>query len=178
MTDRNQEVDAPEKEQPPKKKTSGCVWAILIVVILIILIAAFGNSEDTNDAREAVSTPETDRQTERTIKAEEPKSTPRITAAELWTAYDSNELAADKKYKDKKLIVTGIVQDIGKDIVDTAYITLETENAFQSVQCMFGKNEEETLVILSKGQNVEIIGTCNGAMVIGGVLMIHCKLNL
>jgi hypothetical protein len=181
MSDQDQEAKAPEKEETPKKKTSGCVWAILIVVVIIILAGVFGSNKDTADSiQETGITSETPSQTESDIDLEEPKTEPipKVTAKELWVAYDSNELAADKKYKDKKLILTGIIQNIGKDIVDTAYITLETDNSFQSVQCMFGKDEEEYLEILSKGQKVEVIGTCNGATITGGVLMVHCKLNL
>ena len=46
-----------------------------------------------------------------------------LTAQELMSAYAVNEIAADQKYKGKMVRLSGKVDDIGKDIMGTPYVT-------------------------------------------------------
>lgn len=95
----------------------------------------------------------------------------RVSARQLFADYDANEVAADDKYKDKVLVVSGTISDIGKDIVDTMYVTLETDG-FMNVQCMFADEHKSQLASASKGQSVNIKGKCEGKM--GNVLLRGC----
>jgi hypothetical protein len=98
-----------------------------------------------------------------------------ITAKDLFAAYNENEVAADNQYKRKTLKITGTVANIGTDILDKAYITLETGELLYSVQCYFANSEEEAKVAnLSKGDTVTLIGTCDGKSL--NVTMKKCKL--
>ena len=99
----------------------------------------------------------------------------RISAIDLWNAYDENEISADQQYEDQDLIVTGVINDIGKDIFDTAFVQLDTGNMFQYVKCMFDSSNEDALATLSQGQSIRIKGTCNG-MQITDVQMIYCEI--
>ena len=45
--------------------------------------------------------------------------------------------AADAKYKGKVVIVSGTIQDIGKDIIDEAYIVIGGKGFLDGVQCTF-----------------------------------------
>ena len=94
-----------------------------------------------------------------------------ISAKELYTAYEQNEISADNKYKGKKLAVTGVIKDIGNDILNDSYITLKTDNLFGSVQCFLNKKD---VAKLSKGAKVTIIGKCTGLF--GTVGLKNCKL--
>jgi hypothetical protein len=86
-----------------------------------------------------------------------------ITAKDLFAAYNENEIAADNQYKKKTLKVTGTISNIGTDILDNIYITLETGELLYSVQCYFANSEEEAKVAnLSKGDTITLIGTCDG----------------
>ena len=108
-----------------------------------------------------------------------PQPTPsaiEVTAQELYSAYDANQVAADAKYKDKTLKVTGVVESIGKDILDTPYITLTSGGQYEvwGVQCMFDEKYEPELAKLTKGQMVTVQGECDGYLV--NVLLRDCAL--
>jgi hypothetical protein len=99
-----------------------------------------------------------------------------ITAGELYAAYEANQVAADAQYKDKILKVTGVVDSIGKDILDTPYITLTSGGKYEmwGVQCMFDEKYEPELAKLTKGQTVTVQGKCDGYLV--NVLLRDCAL--
>ena len=94
-----------------------------------------------------------------------------ITADQLFNAYKANEVAADEKFKDKVLLVSGTIDNIGKDITDTPYVVLKAggDFSFGGVQCMFDDKAKGQLANLQKGQKVQIKGKCNGKM--GNVLL-------
>ena len=98
-----------------------------------------------------------------------PKVTPNsnpsviITASKLYKEYNSNEIAADEKYKGKIIEVTGVIRDIGNDIMDNAYITLVGNEYFGDIQCYF--NEKSVVAKLSKGKRITVIGSCSGLMI-------------
>ena len=97
-----------------------------------------------------------------------PKVTPNsnpsviITASKLYKEYNANEIAADEKYKGKIIEVTGVIRDIGNDIMDNAYITLVGDEYFGDIQCYF--NEKSVVAKLSKGKRITVIGSCSGLM--------------
>ena len=84
-----------------------------------------------------------------------------ITALELYQAYNANEVAADEKYKNKKLAVTGVIENISKDALNDPYISLEI-GYFKTVNCYFSDKDTKVISQLSKGQNITIVGECNG----------------
>jgi len=87
-----------------------------------------------------------------------------VSSRQLFYDYESNEVAADQKYKEKILVVTGKIASIGKDITDNIYITLATDDIFGEVQCLFADTHSDVLAKLSKGQKVTIKGKCDGKM--------------
>lgn len=99
-----------------------------------------------------------------------------ISANDLHAAYDDNEVAADTKYKGKIIQVSGTVEDIGKDITDTIYVTLAAgdEYSMSSIQCFFADSHTEAAANLSKGDRVTIKGMGDGLM--GNVLIRGCSL--
>jgi hypothetical protein len=89
-----------------------------------------------------------------------------VDAATLIAAYESNEVAADMKYKGKVLQVSGKVGDIKKDILDNIYVTLGTGKQFElrQVQAFFDDADAGRAATLSKGQRITVIGQCDGLM--------------
>ena len=85
-----------------------------------------------------------------------------ISASKLYKEYNENEIAADEKYKGKIIEVTGVIRDIGNDIMDNAYITLVGDEYFGDIQCYF--NEKSVVAKLSKGKRITVIGSCSGLM--------------
>ena len=126
-------------------------------VLLAFLIFAVGSGDTDTDTQE--------------IKNQEASFT--LTANELYSEYDHNEVAADSKYKGKVVAVDGIVQDIGKDIMDDAYIVIGGSGFLDGVQCMFTSGEQSKVANLSKGQKVSVKGEVSGKM--GNVLVNKCS---
>ena len=62
-----------------------------------------------------------------------------VSARKLYKEYNANEIAADEKYKGQIIQVTGIIRDIGNDIMDNAYVTLIGDQYFGDIQCYFDK---------------------------------------
>jgi len=98
-----------------------------------------------------------------------------VTADELYAAYRANEVRADATYKDTILLVTGRVRSIGKDILNTPYVSLYVEEELLGgVQCMFSDADIAQLSMLHKGQTVTIQGRCSGLLM--NVILRECSL--
>lgn len=125
-----------------------------LLVLVVIGFLAIGSTDSDTDSEK--------------VQSQAPSYT--LTANQLYSEYDSNEVAADAKYKGKVVIVSGTIQDIGKDVMDDAYIVIGGEGFLDGVQCMFTKGEQSSVARLSKGQQVTIKGEVEGKM-IGNVLI-------
>jgi hypothetical protein len=100
-----------------------------------------------------------------------------LTVDELLSAYATDEVAADAKFVNKLLRVTGVVAMIDvKAMLDTHYIRLTgaERNLLQSVQCMFDKKHAPILKQLEKEQTVTVQGEYNGSII--AIRMIDCTL--
>ena len=97
-----------------------------------------------------------------------------VSAKDLFEDYKANEIAADQKYKDKVLEVTGIVDSIAKDITDTMYVALKADQYIGSIQCYFDDAHGGQLANLKKGMKVSVKGKCVGKMM--NVLLKGCVL--
>jgi hypothetical protein len=108
--------------------------------------------------------------TEIAISSETPSL--KVSAIKLYADYEANGVAADEKYKDKVLQVTGKITTIDRDIMDKIYITLKGNQYFGDVQCFFAEDHIQTAMKLSKGQKITVKGKCNGKMM--NVLLKGC----
>lgn len=95
-----------------------------------------------------------------------------LSANALFAAYNSNEVAADAKYKGKGVIVSGRIQDIGKDIMDNAYVVVGGQGFLDGVQCTFPSDQQSVVAALQKGQAVVVTGSVTGKM--GNVQVEDC----
>lgn len=112
---------------------------------------------------------------EDTKKVQSQASSYRLSANQLYSEYESNEVAADSKYKGRVVVVSGTIQNIGKDIMDDAYIVIGGEGFLDGIQCMFTKGQQSSVARLSKGQHVTVKGEVSGKM-LGNVLVNKCTL--
>jgi len=79
----------------------------------------------------------------------------------MYNEYKSNEIAADQKYKNKNVAVVGMVEKIGKDILDKPYITLWVEKySITGVQCYVNQSQNAIASSLTKGDYVALTGKC------------------
>lgn len=114
----------------------------------------------------AAGSTDTDTDTQK-VQSQAPSYT--LSADQLYREYDSNEVSADAKYKGKVVIVSGTIQDIGKDIMDDAYIIIGGGGFLDGVQCTFTKGQQSSVARLSKGQRVTVKGEVAGKM--GNILV-------
>ena len=99
-----------------------------------------------------------------------PEPTPaalEITVDELLSAYEVDEVAADAKFANKILKVTGVVSRIElKDSLSVHYIMLTSteKKLLQSVRCMFDKGHGDELYQLTTEQTVTVQGKYDGSI--------------
>lgn len=152
-----------------KKKFYKRWWFwVLAVIVLFILI---GSSDSPSTPTQVGNNSNIN-----TAPAAQPEEAIKITSVKLSEEYNANKVAADAKYKDKLLEVSGIIDTIGKDILDTPYVTLQgRQYSLFGLQCMFAKSDETELATLSKGQSITLQGRVSGEL-IGNVLAKGCRI--
>jgi hypothetical protein len=81
-------------------------------------------------------------------------------------AYKANEIAADGRFKDRTIAVTGPVDRIGKDILNNPFVTLSGEpvDSFRGVQATFPREAESELARLQTGQTITVVCRARGLM--------------
>lgn len=129
-----------KKSSPLKISGVGCLVAI--VVLVLIGIAVGGGETATDNQAAAASAP-----------AEPPLQ---VTARELFAAYDANEAAAQAKYGNRALLVTGTVDGVDLDFTDKPVVKLRTQNEFMSAQAALVEASHAKATSLSKGQSVTL----------------------
>jgi hypothetical protein len=147
----------------------GIVNRFMIVAAMVILVSACGREESSwrRAHRGAVSAEGGSRY----------DSAHPISAQELVRMYEVNEVSADGHFKGIVLDVTGVVDKIGKDILDNPYVILKSSNdSFRArdVQAVFDKKDEAALSRLMPGQTVTVRGRNNGLMM--NVILSGCEM--
>lgn len=164
--------------KPPFKLSSRAanfLIAFIAIALSLSLAKRCGEDEKTTQRSPvATSAAETPRAAPKPESAPEPIVA--VTAPALFAAYDANEISADDKFKGKMLAVTGKIDSIGKDILDTMYLTLSNgeEFAIMGVQAFFEDDAGKQLARLTKGQKVTVLCRCDGKL--GNVMLKECSL--
>jgi hypothetical protein len=87
-----------------------------------------------------------------------------VQAERLFLDYQKNEVAADQKYRGRRLLVTGMVTSVNEDFTDKVYLTLGTSNMFMGVHAGLEPSEVGRAGELSKGEEVTVL--CSGGMMV------------
>ncbi|WP_350305177.1 OB-fold protein [Photorhabdus viridis] len=96
-----------------------------------------------------------------------------VTASELQNDYSANEARGDKTYKDKNLVITGMVSSIDSSIGDIPVVTLKTNDMFNRVHVRFKKQYRDAAIDLNKNQKVAFF--CKGdGVIIGSPTVSDC----
>jgi hypothetical protein len=93
----------------------------------------------------------------RTSASEEAVAT--ITAAELYAVFSADVAAANAKYLDKVIEVSGNVSAVETSSDGIITITLDTDDPMAAVTCTFSPGAETTA---SAGQSTKLKGICSG----------------
>jgi hypothetical protein len=90
--------------------------------------------------------------------------TPHVTATELWAAYTLDALAADRSYRDRSLVVSGIVRSVDRNYEGDMVVRLGTGDAFDTVNATLAARNDPALGVVSKGSAVSLICVGHGAL--------------
>ena len=98
-----------------------------------------------------------------------------VNAGELVTAYRAGSMAADTKYRDKLLQISGSVERVARDMQNRFYVQLKgAQGEMKGVACFFAADAVDAASNLKSGQAVIIVGRCAG---MGEMVMLReCRL--
>lgn len=183
MSEQNQSME--QTQNAPAKKPWYKKWWVIVIGVIIV-IAIIGNSGDDNNSskdnqsQSVAQNSSTEKKTEVKTEevAEEPvEEVPAVvtTSAEIAKDYSENEVAADEKYKDKMIEVSGKVTGVDNGITDNELIVKlsDGEYDFSGPWCYMKPSEKEKVIALKKGQQVTLIGKGNSAT-IGSPMIKDC----
>lgn len=142
------------------------LWITLGVIVLIVALGSIGGGN--GEPQQAAEEPRED-------LAPTTAAVESFSAAELYGAYEANEVLADQTYGGRLVEVSGTVENIGLDILDNPYVTLETGGLW-SVQCFFTEENSDSLGDLATGQNVSLIGTVDGLAIGTNLTIDDCRI--
>ena len=142
-------------------------WVGVVVLSFVVGISV--------DESPMVATPQAP--TANAVEATPAPEAIKVTAVQMSADYKENEVAADAKYKNKTVEISGSVDTIGKDILDTPYIAFQTASQYDildRVQCMFSKSDEAELAAVTKGQKITLRGEVSGKL--GNIIVKGCEI--
>ena len=85
----------------------------------------------------------------------------------LLVSYENNEVSADAQYLNKLVQVTGVVDDIKKDILGNPFVTISAEGEeleFPEFQASFDSSQASMLAELIHGEKVTLVCKITGLM--------------
>lgn len=91
------------------------------------------------------------------------------TADFLWSEYNANEIAANLKYANKRMKISGVVKEVIKDAFDNNIVVLKGVEYSAAMYAYFDDSHIPALSNLQKGQTIEIV--CNIDELLLGTIM-------
>jgi hypothetical protein len=93
-----------------------------------------------------------------------PKASAEVTASELWAAYARDPAQADRQFRDRAVVVTGVVRSIERDYEGSMVARLSTGDASETVNAKLATRNDPTMVGVSKGRSVSLLCVGRGAL--------------
>lgn len=145
------------------KRLIGCAGVVFLGLLAIGVIGAF---LVPNSSRSTTTSSDDDLHI---------TQLPQVTPQEVFAAYEANEVRADAAYKGKRVLFTGVIDSIGKDILGAPYVTMLTGDGMARVQLVFPRSKESDLIALSKGSYKRVACKIDGYLV--NVIARECELD-
>jgi hypothetical protein len=97
-----------------------------------------------------------------------------LTVEKLCDDYNTNEIAADAKYKGETLEVSGVVNELGRCFLENkAYIIMNC-GWITDFWCYFDAAYESQLVPIEIGDLISVQGECTGKNLLEQIELEHC----
>lgn len=91
------------------------------------------------------------------IKGDSFKEMTEVTTDSLFDDFDSNELAANKKYKNSIIRINGRVDNVQEDIFGSPFISLKSKKAIFGVKLNLENTNDERILDLKKGKSIDMV---------------------
>jgi hypothetical protein len=88
-----------------------------------------------------------------------------IAAAELWMAYVRDQVAANRQFKDRLLLVSGTVRSVERDFEGRPMVRLTTGDAYDSVNAKMATRRDLTSAGVRKGDAVTLLCVGRGSLI-------------
>lgn len=140
------ELGSPSLSDNKGMAKKGCLWGAGVLVALVVVASILPDlNNEKNSSATATGTSDIMRATATVV-----------TARELAAAYEQNEVAAQKRYGDQVLEVSGEVDGISLDFLDNAVIQFRGVNRYLNVQAKLVNDSRKRAGGLSKGENITV----------------------
>lgn len=94
-----------------------------------------------------------------------------LSASDLYSDFENDESAANTKYLDKIIQVSGNIREIIKE-EDKVSIILETGNLLGGITCELDDHSQHDISSLSEGDQLILKGICTGMLM--DVVLVRC----
>ena len=150
-------VDAADRPKKSRGAGKGCLILLAIIVALIAIGAIFGGDKKAG--------------------APKPAAVPvKVTAKELFRAYQQNEASAQQTYGTAPLLVTAVIAGVDLDFADKPVVKLATDNQFMPAQASLVEADQPKAAGMKKGETITL--SCSGVSeVIGTPILKECELH-
>lgn len=118
-----------------------------IFILIAVVLAAFYTYKEYNRTNSDLSN----------LKADV-----KISAADLINEYETGDSAANKKYLDKIVEITGNVKKLEKDEAGDYTIVIGDTLSMSSVRCLPDSNHRSDASILKQNSTITLRGVCTG----------------
>ncbi len=160
----------PPPQPPPKKGLSPGVWLLIVLVPSFFAIAIINSIANKKSSNETTATAATVTVPGARGKAAAPITYESVSAKQLITDYEGNEVRGDNAWKGHDVAVEGVVESIDKGPLGGLYVRLGTGErySFHSVHVGLKKSEEGRAASLNKGETHVFKGRVQG-FILGSV---------
>ena len=80
-----------------------------------------------------------------------------VSAADLWSTYSRDRAAADRLYRDRSVVITGVVRAFDRNYEGAMVVRLATPDPFDAVNATLATRNDPALAGLAKGRTVSLL---------------------
>ena len=157
------------------KKIFKVLLGIVAVIVAFGLIKGMMQSPEEKARIKAGNAEYQERKAQERAQAAKDKiaNLPRVSAVQLSRDFSNNEVAANRQYKGKEMLITGVVAEISTTLTGAPQINLNGTGILQMVFAELERDHADTAATLRKGTNISLQCTVEG-YVLSNVMADDC----
>jgi len=162
-------VSPPASPNKAAKKSGKLKYVLLAIFVVAVISTLAGQKDDKTPSGPSQNAASSAKAPKQELNYEV------MSASALFYEFKQNEVAANQKFKKKRVAIEGRIHSIGSSLMEYPEIVFSVDGShgFATVSCEFPKKAIDTIAKMSTGQHVIIIGTVKG-LVISTVFLDDC----